>query len=655
VPAEAWVPIPPATAERAVEPQVVPDLRGGASSRGHTLVLGASGAGKTIFLADRAAGEVREGRSVVALDLQGDLAPAIVARLGPRDRALAVAVDVDAPPTPGIAGLAGPGERSAAQLVAALKRHSPDGAEVYWGFRLERILDAFVRLAQERGGSLLDVYGLLTDRDRQEAARLSTRDRELARFLEELGPIVRRNPEFLWPAAARLAKLLAVPRLADLLAPADDGLPVEALLRGGRTILVRMPFASLGPEAASFAATILLARIYLGLAAERSIEGSSRSVLLVLDEVHGYSPALLDEIVAEGRKFGLRTLFATQLPERLSPALRGTIAGVAGEVVVFRVPRPSAAAAGSWLGLCATDAERILPTLPVGEGLAREPESADLVPLLPGALPAAPEGEAWSARVTATRSEFGARPPSTGSEPGDPATERLLLAALAAEEERRSLTVTALAEAAERLVGPAIDRALLLDRARSIERLGLLASGPAGPRLTPAGAAVLGLTPVTGASRESAEHRALLLRAFRTFARRGFRIEIVRQGRFDTTLPDARFRQLPEAPRARTPVELATMIERARDGWAWRFFHGRDVHLEAEVSGADRRVRIRRGVHKAARHGAYILFLVGDARRAARVRAVLHELGVGREAGGVWTFSAGTEADWPGPKEARLP
>ncbi len=156
------------------------------------------------------------------------------------------------------------------------------------------------------------------------------------------------------------------------------------------------------------------------------------------------------------------------------------------------------------------------------------------------------------------------------------------------------------------------------------------------------------MSAATGATKETAEHRALLVRAFRTFARRGYLIEILRQGRFDTTLPDGLFRQLPERARGSPAIELARAVDAVRDGWAWRFFGGRDVHLEAEVSGALRPARIRHGYRKARARGAFALFLVSDARRAERVRRTLRADGVGRWEAQVWTLPVG-----PSPNVAR--
>ncbi len=634
-----WLALPVPIAARTAEPALPQEVEDGPAEDGHTVVLGSSGAGKTTFLAGVAARAIRDGAAVVGVDLHGDLAPAIVARLGTTERARVVAVDAGRRPVVGVAALAGSDPRAAAQFVAAVKRLSPDGSELYWGFRLERIFDSFVRLVQESGGTLTDLYALLTDADRREAARLATGEPELARFLEELGPIVRRSPEFLWSAAARLAKVVLVPELAELLAPADAGVPLEELVASGRSVLVRVPFTALGPEAASFAGSLIVARAYLGVAARRGPGGSHRPLVVVLDEVQGLAPRLVAEMLAEGRKFGLRLVIATQYPERLAPELRAAAMGVSRGVVAFRVPRASAAVVGAWLGLSPNEAERQLPDLPTGLGVARDAGSGELRPVGPGATP--PEGaeSVWEEVAGRTLREYPPRPVLAGAERDD-ATERLLLAILAGEERGTPVRREEVVDRAMALPAPPIDRALLEDRKLAVERARLTVGGDDGLRLSPAGERTLGLHASTGASRESAEHRALLLRTFRLFARHGHRLEIVRQGRYDTTLPDARFRQLSERAVSRSPRELAAAVEAARRGWAWRCFHGLDVHVEAEVSGALRPARIEHGLDKAQRRGAYALFVVGEPAHAARVRRALRARGVGSDRAQVWTLGA---------------
>jgi hypothetical protein len=627
-----------ATADFPFVPAGDPALVG----EGHGVVFGASGAGKTTFLSRLAAHEIASGHALVVIDLHGDLVPSIVARLPTALRAKVVAVDATSPPVPGIAALTVGGtadDLAAAHLVAALKRLSPDGAELHWGFRLERILDTFTRLAQESGGSLLDLFDLLTDPVRRDAARLATRRADLARFLDELAPILRRQPDFLWSAATRLSKVVLVPGLAELLAPSDGGLPVEELVDQERPLLVRLPFATLGPESAAFAGSLVLARIYLGLAARRRVGFAPRRVRLLLDEAQGFSPRLVCELLTESRKFGLRVLLATQFPDRLAPEVRAAAAGALADFVTFRVPPTVAGAVGGWVGLSREEAERWLPGLPVGYGVRLDPTTGTARSVPPGETFVPEDRFAWPEVVERTRDEFDVPPScSEGLRAREDLTERLLLAVLAAEERGRPLAPSEAVAAAVALPGPFLGPELLGDRWRDLLRQDHVVVTDGRCRLTDAGQRRLGLLAPTGAVRESSEHRALLLAVFRLFAHRGYSLEILRQGRFDTTLPDAVFHQLSRRSES-SPAELADTLDRIRHGWAWRCFGGRDVHVEVEVSGALRPERVRRGWRKASRRGAFALFVVGDAGRAHRVRATLRGLGVGPDRAQVWTLS----------------
>ncbi len=147
--------VPPARAASAVPGPPAPPFPRDADLRLHTVVVGASGSGKTSMLASVAAERLRTGRSVVLFDIHGDLAPATSALLAGMPHGKVAAVDVEgaAGTRTGVRILApdADGESEAQELVAALKRLSVEGSEVYWGFRLERLFDTFVRLTLEEG------------------------------------------------------------------------------------------------------------------------------------------------------------------------------------------------------------------------------------------------------------------------------------------------------------------------------------------------------------------------------------------------------------------------------------------------------------------------------------------------------------------------
>lgn len=608
----------------------------------HAVVIGASGSGKTGLLAETARAWISAGRSAVVLDLHGDLAPALVGRLDPAARARVFAVDAAGPShrIPGVALLDGragaQSDREVAHVVAALRRISGNGDEAFWGPRLERIFDSLVRAAQEEGGGLLDVHALLTDPRRREASRLSTRVAEVARFLDELPSLLRRNPEFLWPAAARTSKLALDGRLARLLSPGESACDVEALLADGRSVLWRLPLGDLGPEGAQLAANLLLAHVYLRRTATDAGRFERPPLLLVLDEAHLFAASLLTEILAEGRKFGVRAVLATQYPERLPTAARGAAAGAVGTHLVFRVPAPVAASLGAWVGLDRDDAVRLLPALPPGVAVVAAHGASPARRLLRVVRPSVPDPHAWPARVAASAADLPEGEEAPRREMAE-ADEELLLDLLA--RGRMAGSPERNGGSARGIPGATSDGVTdPLDRLGALERRGWVARDGGRWDVTLAGLAGLGLTTATGAANESAEHRALLVRAFLVFARRGVRMEIVRQGRFDTRLPDGRVELLPRAGGPGSPREIGERIDRARASWAWRAFGGRNLHVEVEVSGADRAERIRRDVAKARSGGAYLVVVVGRAERARRVRAVLERLAVGRAEAQVWTI-----------------
>ena len=183
-----------------------------------------------------------------------------------------------------------------------------------------------------------------------------------------------------------------------------------------------------------------------------------------------------------------------------------------------------------------------------------------------------------------------------------------------------------------------LDPVLAVQALEGLHRRGWVSRSGEALFLSPAGADRIGLSARTGARQESVEHRALLVAALRIFAHHHERLEILRQGRFDTRLPDGRVPLLPPPHRRGSPAELADSLDRRRADWLWRCFGGRDVHVEAEVSGATRRERIERDWTKARDAGAFLLVLVGDAGRARSVRRYLQRLDVPRTRAAVWTL-----------------
>ncbi|MCI4332629.1 MAG: hypothetical protein L3K01_02695, partial [Thermoplasmata archaeon] len=312
------------------------------------------------------------------------------------------------------------------------------------------------------------------------------------------------------------------------------------------------------------------------------------------------------------------------------PEARAAAEGAAGTHLVFRVPAPVARFTAEWAGLDRAS-ESMLEALP--DGVAVVVRSGDdggrgtvSVPRLPS-----DDGEAWTTCAERTAAEWAER--SVAASGPANGTEGLLLALAAGPSEPSDL----IARAGD-LAGPGHEPAGLTATLATLVGRGWVAKAEGRYHSTEAGARYLGVGASTGATRESAQHRALLFAAFRVLARRGVRLEFVRQGRYDRRLPDGVIRLLPRTEAVQSPDELARQLDHARSSWAWRYFGGRDVDVEAEVSGAMRADRIRRNLAKARDRRTFALFLVADPARARRIRAVLTAEGTPRTEAQVWTL-----------------
>jgi hypothetical protein len=640
----------------------------------HAAIVGMTGAGKTQLLAHVAAEAGGAGVPFVLFDLHGDLGPAAFGRL-PRDAARRVVVmDGTRNLGEGVLGLDVLGsripseqrsdlelDRLTSEVLSAL-RPVAAGSEEYWGPRMERFLEGAIRGALESGGTLYDVAQLLHDpASRADEMAGKARSAALRRFLLELPSVARRQPDLLSSSQNRVSKLLLSRTVRALVAPPGGGLEIDELLAGDRSLVVHLPKGSLGELSAMFVANLLLARIYIGLLRVPALAPTGRPRrLLLLDEAQSFSPRLLRSIVEEGRKFGCACVLATQSPARWQEVFSRSPTEAVGTLVGLRLPL--------------ADARHLSASLLSPEGDARGPGGAGLsrADALVASLATLPAHAAWVRFEGAPGAELLGLPAPAPADPlafaeasdasalelASPWTELMLLgedAERATVHELLLRTLEAEAKGTALDLGPREQGSPAARFGRSASTVALLlalqlarekrwieewseAGGAARVALAPAGWAQLGYREDCGAPSESDEHRRLIFEAFRIFARRGVLMELPEQGRMDQRTPDGRVRVEPERLR-RAVLSLGERLEAyapLRTTWVWRLGHGRDIFVEAEVSGAERPERIERTWKKAKEAHAFLLIVVGTPERGRKVRRFLRELGVGAEEALIW-------------------
>lgn len=114
-----------------------------------------------------------------------------------------------------------------------------------------------------------------------------------------------------------------------------------AKVLAGRSLLIAAPQSSLGDDGASVVLTGVLQQLWN--VARRQPVGQRRRILVVIDEAQLIDPAITMTLLAEGRKFGIELVLATQSPQSLDADLRTAVLANSGAIGTFRIGPADAA------------------------------------------------------------------------------------------------------------------------------------------------------------------------------------------------------------------------------------------------------------------------------------------------------------------------
>lgn len=326
----------------------------------HLWLCGQTGTGKSTLLLTLLEDAVAQGHGVGLIDPHGDLADALLERIGRR----AVVFDLADPRCPGLDPLRHPdGPDRAIEEVTSLIFQLDSRLQI--GPVFERYSRALLVLLMASDRGLADMSRVAHDPDlrRECIRRLDPSDlsqRACQRFWDD---------EFSsWSASYRgelqtyvVSKydtLLRSSALRRLLDPRRPQLDVPSMLDEGKVFVARLSSARVGPVSSWFAGALLLSRLRSGVF-DRVRQADRRPFTLAIDEFHtvlqGF--ALNDEerslgpMLSEARKFGLRLVLANQHVAQLGRGTREAVLGNVGNLLMFRLAHRDATVLTEEMGM----------------------------------------------------------------------------------------------------------------------------------------------------------------------------------------------------------------------------------------------------------------------------------------------------------------
>lgn len=309
----------------------------------HTLVIGATGSGKTCLLHHLIAQDLLNNSSIVVLDARGDLAAATIELCARAiiDPAKVRFFNLREKERPfGFNPLAGGGEPyyRALGVLQALESGSES-----WGVQLaETMRNALLLLAQS-GGSLTKLEDLLYVAPFRRSLLKTCVDASVKGFWDRYGLL---SPEkqaaLASPVLNKVSLLLSTDPLRRLFghqAPVDLR---DHLDEPGSVTIISLAVDELH-GAGWMAGRIFLASICREVFARVEVAESFRNpVRLVVDEFEHFGLGEFESILAEGRRFKFSLVLAHQTLAQLSTKMRAMILGNVGAKLVFRAGRQDA-------------------------------------------------------------------------------------------------------------------------------------------------------------------------------------------------------------------------------------------------------------------------------------------------------------------------
>ncbi len=309
----------------------------------HTLILGPTGSGKSVLMANLIAQDIAAGYGVIVIESKGDLVTDVLARI-PSDRVDDVVVldPTDSAPV-GLNPLAGVRGHRADLVVDqmlglfhALWRDS-------WGPRTNDVLHAALRtIAGHPDASLVTVAALLSDDEvrRRLTDGIASKDPfGLGPFwdwFEALTPEAR--AQVCGPLNNKLRTFLLRPTFRAVLGQTDPRFALRDVFTDRKALLVNGAKGALGPEGSTLLGSVVLSMLWQQILERSAISPERRRpVMVYVDEFFDYQVPGVDlaEMFAQARGMGVALTVATQHLSQLDTATRDSVVTNARSKIVF--------------------------------------------------------------------------------------------------------------------------------------------------------------------------------------------------------------------------------------------------------------------------------------------------------------------------------
>ncbi len=323
--------------------------------RRHTYVLGRTGGGKSVLLANMAIQDIKNGEGICVIDPHGDLVQDILAR-APKERAEDIIVfepfDMDRPV--GLNMLEVDGEEmkdfAVQEMIQIFYKLVTDPAMLGPMFE-HNMRNAMLTLMadEEHPGTITDIPRIFTDTDFQKYKVGKLKDPVVRLFWEkEMAKTSDfHKSEMLGYLISKVGRFVENAMMRNIVGQPKSGFNFRKIMDEGKVLLVNLSKGRTGEINAKLLGLIFVSKIQMAAMSRADMpEDERKDFYLYVDEFQNFITDAFSSILSEARKYKLNLIVAHQYLGQLEQAagsqgagskdLRDAVFGNVGTMITFR-------------------------------------------------------------------------------------------------------------------------------------------------------------------------------------------------------------------------------------------------------------------------------------------------------------------------------
>ncbi|MDE2312392.1 MAG: type IV secretion system DNA-binding domain-containing protein [Patescibacteria group bacterium] len=332
-----------------------PIYMGREDRRRHTYILGRTGGGKSVLLANMAIQDIKNGEGLCVIDPHGDLVEDILSR-APKERAEDIIVfepfDMDRPLGLNMLEVDSEEQKDFAvqEMIQIFYKLVTDPAMLGPMFE-HNMRNAMLTLMadEEHPGTITDIPRIFTDTDFQRYKIKKVSDPVVRLFWEkEMAKTSDfHKSEMLGYLISKVGRFVENAMMRNIVGQPKSGFNFRKIMDEGKVLLVNLSKGRTGEINAKLLGLILVSKIQMAALSRADIpEEQRRDFYLYVDEFQNFITDAFSSILSEARKYKLNLIIAHQYLGQLEQQagaqgaankdLRDAVFGNAGTMIVFR-------------------------------------------------------------------------------------------------------------------------------------------------------------------------------------------------------------------------------------------------------------------------------------------------------------------------------